>query len=158
MDLKIGDIAPDFAIEISSGQQVKLSEMLGKNVVLYFYPKDNTPGCTLEGRDFSSLKDEFEKLDALIIGVSKDDIKSHCSFKDRFNITVDLGYDANAEISRKYGVVSEKSIFGRKYMGINRTTFFIDRAGRIAYIWGDVSVFGHAKVVLEEIKKHELNK
>lgn len=158
MDLQIGDIAPDFVVATSNGQQFKLSDMLGKNVVLYFYPKDNTPGCTLEGRDFSSLKDSFEEANTIIIGISKDDIKSHCSFKGRFNITVDLGYDENAKISESYGVLVEKSMFGKKYMGINRTTFLIDKSGKIAYIWGDVSVFGHAEAVLDEIKKQGLNK
>lgn len=156
MDLQIGDMAPNFIMEIDSGDEIKLSNLLGKNVVLYFYPKDNTPGCTLEGRDFSAAKEEFEKLNTVVIGISKDDVKSHCSFRDRFNLTINLAYDKDGKTAESYGVLSEKSMFGKKYMGINRATFLVNKEGKIAYIWKDVSVFGHAKEVLEEIKKQGL--
>lgn len=155
-DLKIGDLAPDFSMFTSDGTSVTLGDFSGKNLVLYFYPKDNTPGCTLEGRDFSSFLEEFEKLNTKIVGVSKDSIKSHCNFRDRFNLKINLASDDNGNISQSYGVLSEKSMFGRKYFGINRTTFLIDSKGKIAYIWRDVSVFGHAANVLEEIKKQGL--
>ncbi len=156
MPLQIGDIAPDFTMMVSETKEIKLSSLLGQNVVLYFYPKDNTPGCTLEGIDFSTSKEEFSKLNTVVIGVSKDTIKSHCAFQSRFNLTIDLAYDKDALVAQQYGVLVEKSMFGKKYMGIDRTTFLINKTGHIAYIWPDVSVFGHAKAVLEEIKKQGL--
>jgi len=153
MDLNIGDVAPDFAMKVSEERVVTLSEFHGKNVVLYFYPKDDTPGCTIEARDFSSHKDEFAALNTAILGISKDDIKSHDKFKARHDLSFDLASDADADTCEKYGVWAQKSMFGKKYMGINRTTFLIDGQGKISYIWRDVSVIGHAKAVIETIKQ-----
>lgn len=154
--LQIGDIAPDFTMMLAEQKEITLSNLLGKNVVLYFYPKDNTPGCTLEGIDFSSNKEAFTKLNTVVIGISKDSVKSHCAFQSRFNLTVDLASDKDGEVASKYGVLIEKSMFGKKYMGISRSTFLINKEGKIAYIWPSVSVSGHAKAVLEEIKKQQL--
>lgn len=151
-DLKIGDVAPAFEMMTDSGTSVSLSDFAGKNIVLYFYPKDNTPGCTLEGKNFSDLIEDFGGLNTVVIGVSKDNIKSHCIFRDRFNLKVLLGSDEDGSVSKSYGVLSEKSMFGKKYLGINRTTFLINKEGKIAYIWNNVSVLGHASEVLSQIK------
>lgn len=148
-DLKIGDLAPDFSMIASDGVPITLGDFAGKNLILYFYPKDNTPGCTLEAMDFSSLAEEFAKNNAAVVGVSRDSIKSHCNFRDRFNLKIILASDEGGGVSQAYGVLSEKSMFGKKYLGINRTTFVIDPAGKISYIWRDVSVSGHASKVLE---------
>ena len=149
MPLQIGDIAPDFTMMVSETKEIKLSSLLGQNVVLYFYPKDNTPGCTLEGIDFSTSKEEFSKLNTVVIGVSKDTIKSHCAFQSRFNLTIDLAYDKDAAVAQQYGVLVEKSMFGKKYMGINRKTFLIDENGNIAKIFDKVKVAEHAAEILE---------
>jgi peroxiredoxin Q/BCP len=137
---------------IDKGKEIKLSDLKGKFVVLYFYPKDDTPGCTIEANDFNNLKPEFEKLNAIIIGVSKDDLNSHDKFKQKhclqFNLASDTSYTCE-----KYGVWGEKSMYGKKYMGINRVTFLIDKDGWIAHIWPKVSVASHAKEVLDTIKE-----
>lgn len=153
MDLSVGDIAPDIQIVVSQEQQFALSSLKGKNVVLYFYPKDNTPGCTIEAKSFESHTKDFEKLNTVVIGVSKDTIKSHDKFKNSCDLTFDLAADEDTKICQTYGVLAEKSMFGKKYMGINRTTFLINKEGKISYIWNDVNVFGHAKEVIEVIQK-----
>lgn len=150
-DLKIGDLAPDFSMITSDGEPITLGGFSGKNLVLYFYPKNNTPGCTLEGIDFSSLREEFEKHNTEVVGVSLDSIKSHCNFRDRFKLKIILASDEGGIVCQDYGILSEKSLFGKKYLGINRTTFLIDPEGKIAYIWRNVSVSGHASKVLEMI-------
>ncbi|MES2214836.1 MAG: thioredoxin-dependent thiol peroxidase [Pseudomonadota bacterium] len=155
MLLQIGDIAPDFTLMAEESKQITLSKLRGKNVVLYFYPKDNTPGCTIEACDFSSRKEQFEKLNAVVIGISKDDIKSHYKFKNRYSLSFDLASDPEGAICTKYGTFVEKSMFGKKYMGITRATFLINAEGKISYIWPDVSVLGHAKEVLAVIEKQQ---
>jgi peroxiredoxin Q/BCP len=150
-DLKIGDLAPNFSMITSDGTSINLESFNGKNLILYFYPKDNTPGCTLEGMDFSSLAADFAKHNTAVVGVSKDSIKSHCNFRDRFNLKIILASDEDGAVSKAYGVLAEKSMFGKKYLGINRTTFMIDPSGKISYIWPDVSVTGHASKVLEMV-------
>jgi peroxiredoxin Q/BCP len=158
VDLKIGDLAPDSLIQISEDNQYYLSSLKGKNIVLYFYPKDNTPGCSIEAKGFQDLEDEFKKIDTVVIGVSKDSLESHEKFKNKYNLQFDLASDHDTTISKSYNTLATKSIFGKKYLGINRTTFFINRGGYIGNIWENVSVFGHAKDVLEFIKKYENNK
>ena len=154
VNLNIGDLAPDFNLPKSGGGQIKLSELKDKFVVLYFYPKDDTPGCTLEARNFSELKPEFEKLGALIIGISKDDISSHNKFSDKHCLEFDLLSDSNGNTAEQYGVWGKQSILGVfKYTGIARTTFLIDKEGKIAYIWRNVSVSNHAAEVLNKIKE-----
>lgn len=152
--LNIGDKAPDFEMPTKEGHSVKLSDLKGKFVVLYFYPKDDTPGCTIEAQEFNKLKPEFEKLGAVIIGVSKDDLNSHHKFREKYCLEFDLVSDKDSETSEKYGVWEERSMYGKKYMGINRTTFLIDKEGNITHIWPTVSVNGHAKEVLEKIKEY----
>lgn len=151
MTLAIGDLAPAFSLPSEDGTIVDLYELRGKNIVLYFYPKDDTPGCTIEAQDFTAQIKEFEALNTVVLGVSKDDIKSHCKFIEKYKLTITLLSD-DGEICQKYGVLKEKSMFNKKYLGIERTTFLIDPKGRIAHIWDKVKVNGHVKEVLEIIK------
>jgi peroxiredoxin Q/BCP len=152
MALEIGQAAPIFTALTDEGESLELSELKGKNVVLYFYPKDDTPGCTIEAQDFTKRINEFEKLQTVVLGVSKDSLKSHCKFIEKYNIAFNLLLDENGEICEKYGVIAEKSMFGKKYLGINRSTFLIDKVGKIAKIWPMVKVNGHVEEVLQAIK------
>ena len=151
-ELQIGDVAPDFNVAIAEDNNLSLSDLFGKYVVLYFYPKDNTPGCTIQARGFNALLPEFQKLNAEVIGISKDSLKSHDKFKGLFGLKFNLGSDVECQLCQDYGVWVEKSMFGKKYMGINRVTFLIDKAGKIAHIWPKVKVAGHAEDVLEKIR------
>lgn len=152
-ELKIGDTAPDFSVKIAESTPLPLKVLKGRYVVLYFYPKDNTPGCTTQAIGFNDLSDEFESLNAEIIGVSKDDIKSHNKFREKYGLVFALGSDVDGSICNDYGVWGEKSMFGKKYMGIKRQTFLIDPSGKIAYIWHKVSVKNHADEVMDKIKE-----
>ncbi len=147
--LQTGDHAPDFSMPSDTKGDISLSDLKGKIVVLYFYPKDDTPGCTQEAIDFSKKQDQFNKLDALVIGVSRDSLDKHKKFAAKHNLNVVLASDTEAETLQKYGVWVEKSMFGKKYMGIERATFLIDREGRLAKIWRKVKVKGHADAVLK---------
>lgn len=148
-ELKEGDPAPDFELETDTEGTIRLSEFRGRKVVLYFYPKDNTPGCTQEGKDFSELLDEFEKADTVVIGISPDTVRKHANFRDKHGLKVILAADPDRKAIEAYGVWKEKSMYGRKYWGVERSTFLIDRDGRIARIWRKVKVKGHAQEVLE---------
>ena len=148
----VGDLAPNFSIKISEDTTLSLESLRGKYVVLYFYPKDDTPGCTIEARDFNSLKKDFSALGAEIIGVSKDPFTSHDKFRKNHDLQFHLGSDANGDLCEKFSVWVEKSMFGKKYMGIERATFLIDPEGNFAYIWPSVSALGHAKEVLKKLK------
>jgi thioredoxin-dependent peroxiredoxin len=152
-ELQIGDKAPAFSIAVAEGKNIVLSELKGKFVVLYFYPKDNTPGCTVEARGFNVLLSEFTKLNTEVIGVSKDSLKSHDKFKNLFGLNFHLGSDVECDLCKEYGVWVEKSMFGKKYMGINRVSFLIDQTGKIAHIWPKVSVLNHAQEVLDKVKE-----
>lgn len=156
--LAVGDMAPDFYIPVEEGVNIKLSDLKGNYVVLYFYPKDDTPGCTIEAQEFNKLNPEFEKLGAIIIGVSKDSLKSHNNFKEKYCLNFKLASDVESDTCEQYGVWVEKTIFLKKYMGINRATFLIDPKGQIAYIWPKVSALGHAKKVLEVLTQLQNNK
>lgn len=153
MKLEIGQAAPLFELESDEGDKIALSELKGKNVVLYFYPKDDTPGCTIEAQDFTKKIKDFEKLDCVVLGVSKDNKASHCKFIDKYDLAFNLLVDENAELCEKYGVVKQKSMFGKKYMGIERSTFLIDKMGKISQIWNSVKVNGHVEEVLSELSK-----
>jgi len=153
MALEIGQAAPLFALKSDEGEEIVLSELKGKNVVLYFYPKDDTPGCTIEGQDFTRKIKEFEKLDCVILGVSKDSAASHCKFIEKYGLAFNLLVDEDAELCKKYGVIKQKSMFGKKYMGIDRSTFLIDKMGKIAQIWLSVKVNGHVEEVLASLSK-----
>lgn len=154
MKPEIGKVAPSFLLSSDEGN-ISLSELKGKNVVLYFYPKDDTPGCTIEAQDFSKKAPEFEKLDCVILGVSKDSVKSHCNFVNKYNLAFNLLSDANGEICQKYGVIKEKSMFGKKYFGIDRSTFLINKMGKIVRVWNSVKVKDHVEEVLKALAEIE---
>ncbi len=152
MDLKLEETAPNFKLADENGKIVSLSDYKGKNVVLYFYPKDNTPGCTLEAQDFSKMISDFHDNNAIVIGISKDTSSCHRSFIDTYDLKVILLADVDGQVCEEYGVMGVKKMFSKEYHGINRMTFLIDSAGKIAYIWSKVSVNNHATEVLEKIK------
>ena len=145
----IGDIAPDFSLPRDGGGMLSLLALRGKPVVLYFYPKDDTSGCTQEAIEFSGLKPQFEKLGTKVIGMSPDAVKKHDKFIAKHDLKIDLVADEEKKIVDAYGLWVEKSMYGRKYMGVERTTFLIDPKGKIAKIWKKVKVPGHAADVLE---------
>ncbi|MFK4819210.1 thioredoxin-dependent thiol peroxidase [Ochrobactrum quorumnocens] len=145
---QVGDLAPDFTLPLDS-DTINLSSLKGKPVVLYFYPKDDTSGCTKEAIAFSQLKPEFDKIGARVIGLSPDSAEKHAKFRKKHELTVDLAADEDRTALEAYGVWVEKSMYGRKYMGVERATFLIDAEGRIAHVWEKVKVAGHAEAVLE---------
>lgn len=151
--LKEGQAAPNFKVKNDRGEEVSLSDFRGKNVVLYFYPKDNTSGCTKEACGFRDLQSQFAKHDAVILGVSPDSVKSHQNFKSKYELPFPLLSDENKDLVQKYGVWKEKSMYGRKYMGVERTTFVIDKDGKIDKIFPKVKVPQHPEAVLEVIKE-----
>ncbi|RMF12301.1 MAG: thioredoxin-dependent thiol peroxidase [Alphaproteobacteria bacterium] len=148
-ELKEGDLAPDFTLPADDGRTVHLGDLRGHKVVLYFYPKDSTPGCTQEAKDFSALLDEFAAADTRVFGISRDSLRRHENFRNKYALKVPLLSDEEGTVSEAYGVWKEKKNYGRTYMGIERSTFLIDREGRIARIWRKVRVKGHAVEVLE---------
>lgn len=150
--LDIGSTPPDFTLPRDGGGTITLSGLRGKPVVLYFYPKDDTSGCTQEAIEFSGLRPQFEKLGAKVIGMSPDPVKKHDKFKTKHDLKVDLVADEDKAIIEAYGLWVEKSMYGRKYMGVERTTYLINSAGKIAKIWNKVKVPGHAAEVLEATK------
>ncbi len=153
--VKEGDQAPDFTLETDGGVTFSLNAHKGRPVILYFYPKDDTSGCTKEAIAFTGLARDFAALEATVIGVSPDTVASHDKFKDKHGLTVVLGADTEKTVAGVYGVWVEKSMYGRKYMGVERATFLIDAEGKIARVWRKVKVPAHAEKVLEAVK--ELN-
>jgi peroxiredoxin Q/BCP len=149
MELTIGLAAPAFTLPGTGGRDITLEGLKGRKVVLYFYPKDDTSGCTLEARDFQALKPAFAAADAVVIGVSPDSLESHDRFRAKHGLDFDLASDEAKVMLESYGVWAQKSMYGRKYMGVERTTVLIDRDGRIARIWNNVKVPGHVEEVLE---------
>src|SRR5690606_1529508 len=145
---QVGDLAPDFTLP-SDSDTITLSSLKGKPVVLYFYPKDDTSGCTKEAIAFSQLKPEFDKIGARVIGLAPDSAEKHAKFRKKHELTVDLAADENRTALEAYGVWVEKSMYGRKYMCVERTTFLVDARGNIAAVWNKVKVDGHADAVLE---------
>lgn len=145
---KIGDHAPEFSLPGSDGRTLTLGGFAGSKLVLYFYPKDDTSGCTLESMDFNRLRSAFEAKGALVVGVSPDSPKSHDKFKAKHGLSLDLVSDEEKSMLAAYGVWVEKSMYGRKYMGVERSTFLIDSSGIITNIWSKVKVAGHAEEVL----------
>ncbi|MED1420217.1 thioredoxin-dependent thiol peroxidase [Bacillus smithii] len=152
MTLAIGEAAPDFELPASNGKKVKLSNFKGKNVVLYFYPKDMTPGCTTEACDFRDYHDEFSKLNAVILGISTDSLDKHKKFIEKYDLPFLLLADEDHQVCELYGVWKLKKNFGKEYMGIERSTFVIDQQGRLAKEWRKVKVKGHVEEALEFIK------
>ncbi|TPI27197.1 peroxiredoxin [Mesorhizobium sp. B3-1-6] len=148
-DLDVGDAAPQFDLPRDGGGSFSLAALRGKPVVLYFYPQDDTTGCTAEAISFSQLKPEFEKAGAVVIGLSPDSVKKHDKFKAKYDLTVDLIADEERKVIEAYQLWVEKTMYGRKYMGVERATFLIGKDGRIARVWRKVRVKGHAEEVLE---------
>jgi thioredoxin-dependent peroxiredoxin len=148
----VGMTAPGFTLPRDGGGTLSLSSLAGKPVVLYFYPKDDTSGCTQEAIEFSALREEFAAAGAVVIGVSPDSARKHDKFKEKHKLNVDLVSDEEKTVLESYGVWAEKSMYGRKYMGVERTTFLIGSDGRIAKIWEKVKVPGHAHDVLAAVK------
>jgi len=150
--LGLGDKAPEFALPDDAGAKISLASFAGKKLVLYFYPKDDTSGCTKEAIDFNGLRGEFKKAGAAILGVSPDSVASHAKFKTKHKLDLALAADESKAMLEAYGVWVEKSMYGRKYMGVERTTFLIGKDGRIATVWNKVKVPGHAEAVLAAVK------
>lgn len=153
MTLSIGDKAPDFSLPGSAETTLSLADFSGKNIVLYFYPKDDTPGCTTEAKDFSALASEFEAANTVVIGMSKDKVAKHDKFIAKHDLSVLLASDEDGTALEAYGVWVEKNMYGRTYMGIQRATFLVDTTGIIREIWPKVKVKGHAALVLESAKR-----
>lgn len=148
-----GDKAPKVTIPVSGEESVNLGAPSGAAHVVYFYPRDNTPGCTTESIDFSSLKTEFEALGVAIIGVSKDSLKSHANFATKKELTVMLASDEDSDACEQFGVWVEKNMYGKKYMGIERSTFLVLADGSLAEVWRKVKVKGHAAAVLDTVRE-----
>lgn len=153
MALTVGSKAPKFALLNQKGEKVSLSQFKGKTVVLYFYPKDLTSGCTTEACDFNTLRPKFSKRDAVILGVSKDPVERHLKFAQKYDLGFDLLADVDGEVCQAYGVWKEKSMYGRKFMGIERSTFVISPTGEIQEIYSKVKVTDHAETVLDALAK-----
>jgi len=149
----IGKMAPDFTLPSTTGESISLKQFKGKKtVVLYFYPKDDTPGCTKEACEFRDLNAEFDKVNSVILGVSTDSLESHLKFRDKQHLPFPLLADTDNEVARMYGVWKQKNLYGKKYMGIERTTFIIDGQGKISHVFPKVKVTDHYDEVLEALE------
>ena len=151
--IEVGGRIPDLVVQATDDQGFRLSELRGRNVVLYFYPKDNTPGCTTEGQDFRDHYEEFEKLNTVVLGVSRDDLKSHESFKSKQCFPFDLIADTDEELCQAFDVIKEKNLYGKKSMGIERSTFLIDEQGVLRREYRKVKVDGHVLAVLRDLRE-----
>jgi peroxiredoxin Q/BCP len=151
--IDLGQKAPDFTLSAHDGSKVKLHELLGKPVVLYFYPRDDTPGCTKEACAFRDRKNEIAEAGATVLGVSTDDVASHEKFREKYDLNFQLLADVDHKVSEKYGAWREKTRFGKKSMGIQRSTYLIDSEGKVHKVWKSVQVDGHDAQVLEALKK-----
>ena len=145
-------VVANFTCDATGDKKIRLKDLRGKNVVIYFYPKDSTPGCTTEGRDFSELHAKFKRQDTVILGVSRDSIASHEKFKTKQGFKFDLLSDPDEKLCKKFDVIHEKSLYGRKFMGVVRSTFLIDKDGKLRQEWRKVKVKGHAAEVLESAR------
>ena len=148
----MGKVCRDFRLPATGDKDVDLSSLRGKNIVLYFYPKDNTPGCTTEGQDFAANHAKFKRRNAVILGISRDSVASHEKFRDKFNFPFDLLSDTDEKVCKQFGVIKEKNMYGRKFMGIERSTFLIDANGKLRQEWRKVKVKSHVEEVLEAVK------
>ena len=152
MKLKINEKAPNFKLISTSGNIFQLNKVKKKNIILYFYPKDDTPGCTLESKDFSKLNSMINKKNTIVLGISKDSIESHLKFKKKYKLKFDLLSDEKLLVIKKYGAWGMKSFLGKKFKGVIRSTFLINTKGKIQKIWSNVRVKDHAKSVFDELK------
>lgn len=150
--VSLGKPVPDFELPATGGKNLALSQFNGRNVVLYFYPKDNTMGCSLEAQDFRDHQAKFNKLNAVILGVSRDSLKSHDNFRHKYDFKFNLLSDEQEKVCKLFNVIQEKSLYGRKFMGIERSTFLIDAKGVLRREWRKVSVKGHVDEVLDAVK------
>lgn len=150
--ISLGKKVPDFRLPATSGEELRLADLKGSNVVLYFYPKDSTPGCTLEGQDFRDQHAKFKRLNTVILGVSRDSLAAHAKFKDKQNFPFELLSDAEEKVCRLFDVIKEKNMYGKKVMGIERSTFLIDASGVLRAEWRKVKVPGHVDEVLAAVK------
>lgn len=148
-----GDKAPLFELPDDAGKPLALAKLKGHLAVLYFYPKDDTSGCTAEAKDFSNLSGEFAKAGIAVVGISPDSAASHAKFKAKYDLAVSLAADEDKTVAQAYGVWVEKSMYGRRYMGVERTTFLIDAKGKVVQVWRKVKVPGHAEAVLDAALK-----
>ncbi|GAB4063483.1 peroxiredoxin [Uliginosibacterium sediminicola] len=148
----LGKSVPDFSVAATSGQTVTLSALRGQTVILYFYPKDNTPGCTTEGQDFTALNAEFTAAGAVIFGISRDSVKSHEGFKAKLCMPFELLSDSDEALCKLFDVIKLKNMYGKQVLGIERSTFVIDKDGKLVREWRKVKVAGHAKEVLDFVK------
>ncbi|HLF66897.1 MAG TPA: thioredoxin-dependent thiol peroxidase [Gammaproteobacteria bacterium] len=153
MAITVGKLAPDFNVADETGNVVNLKALQGKKTVLYFYPKDSTPGCTIESCGFRDAIKKFEKLNTQVIGVSKDNVKSHIKFKEKHELNFPLLADEDASLCQAFGVLVDKSMFGKKYKGIERSTFLLDENGKVQHIWRKVNIIGHVSDVLKKISE-----
>lgn len=151
-DKVLGKMAPSITLNATGDQKINLKDLRGQRLVLYFYPKDSTPGCTVEGQDFSNLKSKFEKLNTLILGVSRDSLKSHENFKAKQKYKIDLLADEDEKLCTWFDVVKMKNMYGKQVRGIERSTFIIDEAGKVVKSWRKVKVEGHAQEVFDFVK------
>jgi len=149
--LNPGDPAPAFDLPTAGGGRVSLAGLKGKRVILYFYPKDDTPGCTTEALNFAEKAKQIAKANAVVVGVSRDSVASHDKFAAKYGLKLQLASDEDGKVCEAYGVWKEKSLYGRKFMGIERSTFLLDEKGRIKHVWRKVKVAGHADAVLTEM-------
>jgi peroxiredoxin Q/BCP len=150
--IEVGKKAPAFTLESSDGGKVKLSEFAGKPVVVYFYPRDNTPGCTVEAQEFTAAMPALKKLGVVVFGVSKDSIASHCKFRDKYDLAFPLLSDPDGKVLEAYGAWGDKVMYGKKLKGIIRSTVLIGKDGKVAKHWPKVSVKGHAAAVVDAVK------
>ncbi|MGR3484733.1 MAG: thioredoxin-dependent thiol peroxidase [Paracoccaceae bacterium] len=151
-DLNPGDAAPEIALPDQDGASVSLSDLRGAPVVVYFYPRDDTPGCTAQAKDFTAAAAEFEAIGARVLGISKDPVAKHVKFRAKHDLTVRLLSDEHGDVAERYGVWGEKKMYGKTFMGLERATFLIDAQGRIAKVWRKVKVPGHVDAVLTEAR------
>ena len=149
---RLNRVVGDFTADATGDQKIRLRDLRGRNVVIYFYPKDSTPGCTTEGRDFSALHGKFKRANTVILGVSRDSIASHEKFKEKQGFPFELLSDPDEKLCRKFDVIQEKTLYGRKFMGVVRSTSLIDADGKLRQEWRNVKVKGHAEEVLEAVK------
>ncbi|MFZ5620045.1 MAG: peroxiredoxin [Pseudomonadota bacterium] len=150
--ITLGKKVPDFRLPATGGREIRLADLKGSNVVLYFYPKDSTPGCTLEGQDFRDRHARFRRLNTVILGISRDSLAAHEKFREKQNFPFELLSDADEKVCRLFDVIKEKNMYGRKVMGVERSTFLIDAAGVLRAEWRKVKVPGHADEVLAAVK------
>ena len=153
VQLQVGTDAPQFELADADMHMFSLNAQRGKNIVLYFYPKDDTPGCTMEANEFSDHEREFDKLDTLVVGISRDDCISHASFRDKYGLSVQLLSDTDGLVCKKYGVLQEKEVDGRKKLSVQRSTFIIDKQGMLRHALYGVHAHGHAQEIIKLIKE-----